>query len=976
MSRKLELALLWEPENLAKNNGYFSFLSIATNGKLTTYKKGEINNKSIKNLRSGFSATYNQFLESIGREANQLKIGTASLLVKKAGGDPGVAKMVADQLSKHTYEQVQRFAKAQHLLMHYHWVQDPETGNKKLQPCRIHSREVKLHFEIVQEKGLFRAVPYISVHGEHKALLAQDHFEFMVQVAGNSTRKATPGKREDVNNSSNWMFLAYKDYKTLNWLRELQQVPENLSEQVFAQKILQRLEREWGYRIIKNGFFQIKEIKTPPQCSIQLSELNDSFLVFMPRLSYDNLIVENAFVPVQEILHKGVPYKIYRDEPTEAGFLNYVQSLHPGFPAQVKRGFYYLSFAEARKRQWFLKAYRNLLDSNVTITGLDRLSNFKYSPHEPATTMELISSKGPSVLLELTVYFDKEKIPALTIQKMLLAGQHNVLLKDDSIAVFPEAWQEEYGMFIKHAQIEKDRLLLPSWLFWEVQHKKEGTRQIADNILPDYWRSNWQKWQLGSEAIYPVPESVQATLRPYQQKGYEWMLLLSEMQAGACLADDMGLGKTLQTICFLARQWELNPTAKSIVICPASLLHNWEQEMKKYLPSRKTCVYRGPSRDFDGFWAGSEDLLVVSYNTVRQDIEKLCTHVWQVAIIDESHNIKNTAASITKSVGLIRAMHKIALSGTPVMNNTFDLYAQLNFVLPGLLGTKSFFNNEYVVPIDREGDLGKMEELRSITSPFILRRTKSQVAKDLPDRTESTLWCEMNEAQRFFYEQAKLEIRDSVFLDIKNEGLSKARLSIIQGLQRLRQICNAPKLLKDTTDQDCQESIKVDYLIDMLGGIKEEGAKALVFSQFTGMLHLIAEACRQNGIDYYHFDGSTPTPLRHEMVSKFQAEGDDKTVFLISLKAGNAGLNLTAAQYVFLVDPWWNNAVEQQAIDRTHRIGQQSHVFAYRMICKDTIEEKILAIQQKKKMLSDELITAEEGFVKQITEEELQYLFS
>jgi SNF2 family DNA or RNA helicase len=234
----------------------------------------------------------------------------------------------------------------------------------------------------------------------------------------------------------------------------------------------------------------------------------------------------------------------------------------------------------------------------------------------------------------------------------------------------------------------------------------------------------------------------------------------------------------------------------------------------------------------------------------------------------------------------------------------------------------------------------------------------------------------MGEEQRLYYEEAKMQIRDSLFLDIKNEGLSKARFNIIQGLQRLRQICNAPQLIKDTSIAVCTESIKIDYLLEKLTGVKEEGAKALVFSQFTGMLNLIAEACQEREIDFYHFDGSTPTAQRHEMVRNFQSEGDDKTAFLISLKAGNAGLNLTAAQYVFLVDPWWNNAVEQQAIDRTHRIGQQSQVFAYRMICKDTVEEKILAIQQKKKRLSDELISAEEGFVKQITEDELQYLFS
>ena len=956
MSGKLELGLLWEPENLQNNNGYFSFLSIVTNGKVTTYRKGEINKKNIRNLRAGFSSTYNQFLESIGKEANQMKIGGTEMLLKRAGNDPGVQRLVAEQISKHTYEQVERFARASHVMLHYEWVIDPETGNKKLQPCEISADKLSLHFELRKQDSKFYAVPCVVFNGKAGPLPAEDLFEFMVRKG------------------RHWRLLSFKDYKTLKWLREMEAGPENLTAELFSQKILQRLESD--YRVIKNGYFEIQEIKEQPRCSIRLSELNDAFLVFMPCWSYDNLLVDGNYTVTQEVMHKGVCYRIYRDEQAEQQFVSYVKGLHPGFAAQAKRGFFYLSFAEARKRQWFVKAYRNLLEANVQITGLNQLSHFRYSPHEPVTTMKLIAHKGAGVEIELKVYFDKEQVAASTIQKMLLAGQYNVLLKDDSIAVFPEDWQLQYGLYVKHAQIDKNKLLLPSWLFWEVQNKQQDAKDIAAGILPDNWRASWCKWQQNKEDVYPVPAAVQATLRPYQHKGYEWMVLLSEMQAGACLADDMGLGKTLQTICFLARQWELAPEAKSIVICPASLLHNWQQEMEKYLPGRATYLYRGPSRDYQAFLEGDYDLLIASYGTVRQDIEKLCTYMWRVAIIDESHNIKNTTASITRSVSMIQALHKVALSGTPVMNNTFDLYAQLNFVLPGLLGTKGFFKNEYVIPIDREGDLGKMEALRAMTSPFILRRTKSQVAKDLPDRTESILWCEMAEAQRAYYEEAKSQIRDSIFLDIKNEGLNKARFNIIQGLQRLRQICNAPQLIRDAQTAVCTESIKIEYLLERLTGIKEEGAKALVFSQFTGMLNLIAEACRQADIDFYHFDGSTPTSQRHEMVSAFQLDEDDKTAFLISLKAGNAGLNLTAAQYVFLVDPWWNNAVEQQAIDRTHRIGQQSHVFAYRMICKDSVEEKILAIQQKKKMLSEELISAEEGFVKQITEDELQYLFS
>lgn len=984
MGGKLELAILWEPENLKKNNGYFSFLSIVTNGLVTTYKKGAINKRNIRNLKAGFSFSYNDFLESICEEDNQQFIGAAEQMFKKSGGDAGVERLVTEQIKKHIYQQLQIFARQRHPLMHYQWGTDPKTQQKRLEICELLDSQVAVHFEIQLQGGNYRAVPFVDTEAGSRPLLPEDRYDFMVPDPQlRQVRTALPvtkgrGKTDApppvATVKQTWRFLSYRDYRTLQWLEEIQSDPQNLKGPVFTERIVQKLERD--YRVETNGHFPVQLIEQPPQCIIHLSELNDSFLVFMPRWRYEHLTVEGSFEPYQDILNKGINYRITRDDEVESQFIQYVQSLHPSFPGQVRRGFYYVSFAEARKRQWFLKVFRKLLTSDVQITGLDGLRNFRYSPHEPRTVMQLVSSQGTSVTISLKVHFDKEQIPALTIQKTLLAGQHNVLLKDDSIAVFPEEWQQQYGVIIKHAVIEKDKLQVPSWLFWEQRQQQGDTQVIAHKVLPESWRSKWQRWQQEDVEIYPVPTGIQAKLRPYQRKGYEWMMLLAERQAGACLADDMGLGKTLQTLCFLARQWEEEPGQKSIVICPASLLHNWEQELNKYLPSKKACVYRGPGRDFDAFMSGDEDLLIVSYGTARMDIEKLSSYQWRVAIIDESHHIKNARANITKAVSLINAVNKVALSGTPVMNNTFDLYAQLNFVLPGLLGSKHFFHNEYVIPIDKEGDQSKMTALRNLTNPFILRRTKDQVAGDLPQRTESTLWCEMDERQRFYYEAAKMDIRNSVFLDVKNEGLGKARFSIIQGLQRLRQICNAPKLLKDYQSGICEESVKVELLMDRLSGIKEEGAKALVFSQYTGMLDLIAAACDENEIGYYHFDGSTPTPKRHEMVSQFQREEDDRTAFLISLKAGNAGLNLTAAQYVFLVDPWWNNAVEQQAIDRTHRIGQQRQVFAYRMICKDTVEEKILAIQQKKKMVSDELIVAEEGFVKQITEEDLVYLFS
>jgi SNF2 family DNA or RNA helicase len=364
-------------------------------------------------------------------------------------------------------------------------------------------------------------------------------------------------------------------------------------------------------------------------------------------------------------------------------------------------------------------------------------------------------------------------------------------------------------------------------------------------------------------------------------------------------------------------------------------------------------------------------VLICSYGTLRSDIEQLNIIPWDVAVVDESQNIKNVQAQITRAAVQLNAKARVALSGTPIMNNTFDLYAQLNFLLPGMFGGQEFFRKEYANPIDRDGDKEKIKALQQMTAPFVLRRTKEQVATDLPEKTESILWCEMGADQMEVYNKVKHQIRDSIFLDIKTGGFEKNKLNILQGILKLRQVCGSPQLLAE--NKDCEDAVKIDVLMEELQNLKQN--KTLVFSQFKGMLHLIAAQCKALNISYFHFDGDTPIAERQAMVSRFQESDDTTRVFLISLKSGNAGLNLTAADYVFLVDPWWNTAVQQQAIDRTHRIGQTKSVFAYKMICKDTIEERIIELQQKKKTLSEELISAEEGFVKNLSEEDVAYLF-
>jgi SNF2 family DNA or RNA helicase len=470
-----------------------------------------------------------------------------------------------------------------------------------------------------------------------------------------------------------------------------------------------------------------------------------------------------------------------------------------------------------------------------------------------------------------------------------------------------------------------------------------------------------------------LPKTIRAELRPYQRKGFEWMVLLNEINAGACLADDMGLGKTLQTITFMAHQAEQNEAAKMLVVCPASLLYNWKNEIEKFAPNFKTLVHYGPQRDFKVFLKGDYDVLICSYHTARMDEQQLSSLIWDVLVLDESHNIRSMKAQMTQAVHRIRAHSNVILSGTPMVNNTFDLFAQFEVILPGLFGGQDFFNSTYATPIDKHRSTHAIQNLNKLTKPFILRRTKKQVATDLPEKIESIIYCEMNPDQREAYETVKAEVGKSVFLGIEENGLEKSKLSILQAISKLRMLCCLPKLL-DSGAFDATSSVKLDMLLEEIER-NLGNHKVLVFSQYLGMLDAISNELTTRNIAHFRFDGSTPAQKRMLMVDAFQQEDSQERIFLVSLKAGNTGITLTEADYVFLVDPWWNEAIQRQAIDRTHRIGQKKTVFAYKMICKDSLEERMLALQQRKQFISDELIVEDENIVKNLTLEDISFLF-
>jgi non-specific serine/threonine protein kinase len=412
---------------------------------------------------------------------------------------------------------------------------------------------------------------------------------------------------------------------------------------------------------------------------------------------------------------------------------------------------------------------------------------------------------------------------------------------------------------------------------------------------------------------------------------------------------------------------------KALVVCPTTLLYNWENEIKKFTPNLEYFIHHGGQRTRDVSELLPHHIIITTYGTLRSDILLLQQINFDYVVLDESQAIKNPNSKVAKASCLINSKHRLCMSGTPLQNNTFDIYAQMNFLNPGLLGNADFFRNEFATPIDKFGEQEQKLHLRKLLFPFILRRTKEQVAKDLPDKTETILFCEMDEEQRRIYDAFRNDFRDKVLGTIDSQGMEKSTLTILQGLMKLRQICDSPAIMNEP-EKYPNHSIKLEELSrEITENISDH--KALVFSQFLGMLGLIKEKLKAAGVQFEYFDGSTNVQERQRAIDNFQNNPECR-VFLISLKAGGVGLNLTAADYVYIVDPWWNPAVEQQAIDRTHRIGQTRNIFAYRMICKDTVEDKIIQLQEKKRLLAKELISDDAGFVKKLTRDDIEYLFS
>ena len=610
---------------------------------------------------------------------------------------------------------------------------------------------------------------------------------------------------------------------------------------------------------------------------------------------------------------------------------------------------------EELSREFILKNLQQII-SKAKLFGSEKLKSYKYSTTTPS----------------LSISF-KDKIDFLD------SGDVSVNIGEESFDVF-----EMINLYKKHSYIplsDDQKAIVDSSYIAKLERifKKDGKKiKVSFFDLPEIEELITQKEQKvfkNSRKFYEgfnslksskqrLPKLQDVKLRDYQKDGVKWLKYLYDNGFGGCLADDMGLGKTLQAIALLSY---IYPKTKvpSLIVMPKSLLNNWQNELQRFNPELSFYIYYGLDRDtkiLDNY-----NIVLSTYAIVRNDIEKLKSITFDTIMLDESQNIKNVESKISKAVMLLEAKHKFTLSGTPVENSLFELFSLFRFINGGLFSTLADFKRDYALPIQSDANEDVAKVLKAKISPFLLRRLKQDVLKDLPSKQEQTVYVDMGEKHKKFYEQKRDYYKQVLDQQISLNGIEKSKFMILQAFNDLRQIASAPELKSENNII----SSKIESLFEMLEEIILNNHKVLIFANFLGSLDLISQKADEVGYEHLIMNGSTRN--RQELVDKFQNDKNIK-LFLMTLKVGGVGLNLTEADYVFIFDPWWNKSAENQAIDRCHRMGQKNKVFAYKMITKGTIEEKILELQEQKQDMTDMILGGEDGSLKELSSRDLEYI--
>ena len=884
------------------------------------------------NRNSPFSGIWDNIIQN---ESEELPEETKNLITEYL--HPKIKKLFEEQPGNHfifSLPQKKKFITAN--------LQEIEISDKFISPV----------FKVVAKNNYLELICMVKIENETIPFTENECNSILVFMHDKALY--TWQKTEDVVQAEKFLQQGNVKLSKSDWVKKMQE-------------IVLPLTKEYHVEFDKS---LIKEIKGgSPDIKLQLLEKGD-YLVFQPIFGYNGFDTKASDRTTITIPEGDKILVIQRNKEAEEAFIQKLESLHSMFVRQTDNQSLVLKGAEVLRNNWFFLFVDAMKELKISVFGFEALKNFRFNTARPNTHIH-VSSGLDWFDAKIEIEFGKQRVGIADIKKALNNKQSFVQLEDGTLGILPDEWLKRYSLLFKVGEGKSDKLRLSRYHLSVIDELYENRNETEISFALDEKFEKLREFKNIPDIA--VPETLQAVLRPYQIAGYQWLSYLNDVGWGGILADDMGLGKTVQALTMLEYYKKTNGSIKAIVICPTTLIYNWQNEVRKFTPELTFHIHHGNTRLRKHEELTQHNIIITTYGTLRSDISMFVQVLFDYVVLDESQAIKNPSSKVTKAASLLTAKNRLCMSGTPLQNNTFDIFAQMNFLNPGLLGSMEFFRNEFATPIDKFGEPEQKEHLRKLLYPFILRRTKEQVAKDLPEKTETILFCEMEEEQRSIYEAYRNSYRDKILGAIDQQGIDKSQLTILQGLMKLRQICDSPAILNEE-EKFPNNSIKLDELArEISENIGQH--KALIFSQFLGMLALIKEKLKEQNVPFEYFDGSTSPADREKAIQNFQSN-DDCRVFLISLKAGGVGLNLTAADYVYIVDPWWNPAVEQQAIDRTHRIGQTKNIFAYRMICIDTIEDKILQLQEKKKTLAKELISDETSFVKALTKADVEYLFS
>lgn len=619
-------------------------------------------------------------------------------------------------------------------------------------------------------------------------------------------------------------------------------------------------------------------------------------------------------------------------------------------------------FPEAQASTFLLRMLPRLV-REYTVLGAEKLKEFRIQASQPKLNVRLGS--GIDYLEgEATVELGDQTFSLAELLKRYSRNKYVELSNGSRVIVEDSYIKQLERIFRVSDDPEKPGEVQVS--FFDIPALE---RLLGDEGRPEFAHS--RKFYEGLRALpqlpYEAPEGLHGELRPYQKEGVKWMRYLGENGFGGCLADDMGLGKTIQTISLLTEVCSQPGAGPVLIVMPRSLLFNWKSEIERFAPGLTATVYHGLGRDFGE--ALKSQIVLTTYAMVRNDLKNFMDVEWEYIILDESQNIKNLNAQSTRAVLALKGRKRLALSGTPMENNLQELYSLFRFLNPGMFGSLEDFNVRYGGPIQRECDPEAMESLRRKIFPFILRRLKRDVLHDLPDRVDETLYVEMEPDHRKLYENRRLYYKEAINEKIARDGVGQSQIVMFQALNELRQIASVPEVSSD----GAVHSPKLELLVEQVSQSVANGHKVVVFFNFIAGLELAAEQLRAAGIKVETMTGSTTH--REPIVRRFQ-NSPDCQVLLMTIKVGGVGLNLTAADIVYIFEPWWNKAAEEQAVNRLHRIGQKATVFSFAMITHDTIEEKIRLLQKQKAELFDELISTDSSMSKSLTEEDINFILS